>query len=577
MFNYIKIILSTIVILIQGVNCQYDYRFTTSFVEQRNERTWSPIPNINTPSLDAMLDDNNHYDDIKSILIQNQKKFVVNYDEIIKNRVKSINDFEFKLQLLPSSKPSKLCHVMDRKELYLSTGDSILCNWNVCQIGLKLFDYREGCQERLKKSKMIVFDNSILVLIDVASKQLSFLDIPYHSDKILVHACPGKDYIVESDLIKYDNKYKNESHLKRIFLPIYPLKVDLKFFKCGTIKQKGLPDIKVGFKLIDSNRMVMDIVNNKYPKSQKNECVIGKKEQKISYGFFHGKSRYDNKYKIVKWDNEKKKQLGMKIYVYDISELSNENVDNKEHVMKPLAPVCIQDVVSKSGELLPLFSSIDDLYYKVSEDVYYQEINHKDYGKQFTGKCLTKINDNINEIYFSDAIQTSMIKHISNDKYKTVFSATFNENNIKSFGIYKCKIDKKSQMINDNILKSKSIYYIPTNKETLLLNDVIIDNNSNINPSCDKINYGNLKSFEVLKNNSIINGFKLKNMDDKYIILLKKVMSIVRFEDYHEITIMCNYEVEHIKTVFSTRQKYLLNGIPQLWRDILIISEKSFS
>uniref|UniRef100_A0A0N4ZGA9 EGF-like domain-containing protein n=1 Tax=Parastrongyloides trichosuri TaxID=131310 RepID=A0A0N4ZGA9_PARTI len=506
--------------------------------------------------LEKLIESNDTFEVPKNVIFQYQKIAYIDFDEL----KEFINDSKFEISFYPSETSKPLTNYNFNE--VNTGGNEFLCNWNECDIGVKIFDYRENYKTRRYK-KRIFYDYAVLFLVKSKTNKISFFEIPYYKEMFLAHSCPGEGYIHEYGGIKYHNMHLSVSNDYKFGVPIFPTNINDNFFTCGILEQPSLPKLHLGFKLKDSHKDIMKISKKNYPDSLERTC--NKKGNEKEFQYLDENSQVDEKRSMMLIEDNKYVHFGGKNYIFDTSIVEQRQERINGDIPSPVVPRCIEKTKTYYGELLPTLGDTKNIFKKVSSNIYYQIITKNDYDKEFEAKCLTRIGDGKDKSlykYFSKAIKYSMIK---SDTKEEVGNMKFQENNFEAYGAYSCEITHKAKLLTNDIIRERELYLIPENNHSFKLQKQKFDKSSKQHISCKVLHFANIESFEVVKDNVVISNVEVKKSKTEYLIIFKDMDDLTLYDESTSIKLTCHYDVPDIKNKFTLTQNYEINTIPDYW------------
>uniref|UniRef100_A0A0N4ZKS9 Ig-like domain-containing protein n=1 Tax=Parastrongyloides trichosuri TaxID=131310 RepID=A0A0N4ZKS9_PARTI len=542
------------------------------------------IPNVdNLPNVDSTLTT------IGNVKFKKLKLIKIDYDRYLQNLVPSgyQNDAGGLVIGGVQEHKYKISYIVGYLEGYTFDGieeRNIWCTLQQCDLGIIVLDKLNYNQLNSLTTEHEV-DFGIHFLINAESKKIIFHEHPYHPTGIHIALCPYEKWLNKNNIIKYipesyilNNGYFESTNGKaHIIIPLYK-RDNSAFFSCGTLKQPGISDIKIGFKLKEISYQLQD-GGKLDPKMDKEnwKCDIGNDPFSLyHFGLVEKTSNFENNISLNVLDistNSYKIYADQIMYIYRRSE-----IDNAIRQQSPIqrlgmnashseAPLCIKKFEKiENVQIFPAINSSLSFELNNQLQIYYKLISTNDVNKNMNVKCLSKIdgdtNNNLNNFY-NKMVQFSVI----DNNMKSVSEILFTKDNLKSFGTYKCIIGKKANDFKENYVKIEEVAFIPDNGFIFKFKDIIM-NKTKVGCILEYKNVGKLNNLIIKSTNKNLetSDFTSTNKDienDNKNVYVKKLTND------SDVTAKCIYATR-LKTTFSTEQKYASDSIVTIVETITI-------
>uniref|UniRef100_A0A0N4ZQK7 Ig-like domain-containing protein n=1 Tax=Parastrongyloides trichosuri TaxID=131310 RepID=A0A0N4ZQK7_PARTI len=449
----------------------------------------------------------------------------------------------------------------------------MVCNIHFCNWGVILIDDEINIDTLNSVNEISMIDYGIIIKLRTISNELSLGLMNYNDMNIKISACPNIGWVHESGVLEYQptSYIKNHNFTdlfnQRIHLltPIYNRHDNLNFFICGVIKQYGLNDLNVGYKILRNNDMKeygvdIDVSENKLVCND-----ITESNQFYYFGYIKKEKNYRNEEIMEMIDmtilNKDKLYLDQTIFFYskDLLRIKIQNIGTENQILEnnfQVEPTCLRKV---SGEikatLIPTTGDLELLKYHEPLQLYYLFIQGNSMNNKQNVVCLSDVENDKNRKYdqfYSRSAEISISKNGQITEIGPILDMNI-------FGVYTCQVSKKTKAFKNSGVKIAETLILPENGFQFIYEDVVVSKNKESKASCIQ-SYDKWATLSLMKlspqnypeKSIIVNEFVSNDVtwNNNNTIIFKKKFSLTKIE------VTCTYTTL-LETSFSTKQKFL--------------------
>uniref|UniRef100_A0A0K0EVS0 EGF-like domain-containing protein n=1 Tax=Strongyloides venezuelensis TaxID=75913 RepID=A0A0K0EVS0_STRVS len=464
---------------------------------------------------------------------------------------------------------------------------AVKCTVQQCDIGLVFFDKNKKTKDLNKVYMKHTVEHAVLMVIKSSDNKMILGNRPYHNVNIRLGICPYLEWVPKKGEIKfipeegifnngYNEKINGYAH---IVVPFYKKNYDSDLFICGKLKQPTLPDLLIGFKLRDESRNI-EVSGEFNPLKDDIRCHYSNDPQ---YFYHFGYSETNTNFMserimdvigIRQKDSKYNFYAGQKIYIYNWKNIADglKNVDSHLRLDKPRyteEPRCIRNLKSDiKATILPTIGSVDLIQRHQKKNLLYRLIKSDDLDKQFSFKCLSKV-EGANNGHMEEFYSRSAELSIKNEEKPNIIytlsknQIIFNRKNMDNYGSYRCKESKATTYFNKNIITMDKVYYLPNENSELSLGNTKFNKKNEQYIGCIKQyeSLGVIKKMRIEFGENVMNPINIddfSNATDK--IDIKENLIIYKTPtDVPGVIIQCTYETPAETTFFTKKEIHFFN------------------
>uniref|UniRef100_A0A0N5B765 EGF-like domain-containing protein n=1 Tax=Strongyloides papillosus TaxID=174720 RepID=A0A0N5B765_STREA len=463
------------------------------------------------------------------------------------------------------------------------------CSVQQCDLGLVFFDKNKKAEDLNKVHLKHTVEFAVLMVIKSSDNKMILGNRPYHTVNIRLGICPYIEWVPKKGEIKLipeadikDNGYNEKINgYAHIVVPFYKKNYNLDEFICGKLKQPTMPDLLIGYKLKDNSKN-MEVSGEFNPLTDDIRCHYSNDPQ---YYYHFGYSESDTNFMseiimdvvgIRQKDSKYNFYAGQKIYIYKWRNIVDglKNVDDHLRLFNPHVteePACIRKLKSDiKASILPTIGSVDSIKRHQTKNLLYRLIMPDDLDKQFTFKCLSKVEEANNghmEEFYSRSAELSIKNE---EKPNIIYTLSknkiiFDRKNMDNYGSYRCKESKATSYFNKKIITMDKVYYLPYENSELSLGNTQFNKKNEQYIGCIKQyeSLGVIKKMRIEFGENVMNPIDIgdfSNATDK--IDIKENLIIYKTpSDVPGVIIKCTYETPAETTFFTKKEIHFYNWV----------------